>query len=137
MIPRGEVRMKDPATGGEKGGKLERVDLIPADFILEVGRCYGYGGMKYSEDNWRRGYPWRWSLAAMFRHIYAWIKGESVDPESGFHHLAHATWHLATLYTFERECLGTDDRSIPGVGSWRDGQIAAGFIKKRGDPNAL
>ena len=68
------------------------------------------GARKYEDDNWRKGYPWRLSLDALYRHIAAFESGVSNDTESGLHHLAHAAFHLFTLMEFERLSLGTDDR---------------------------
>lgn len=110
-----ETRIIDPTTGGEKGQKLERFDLIPAEAARHLALTYGAGGLKYDDDNWRKGYSWRLSVGAMERHQNAWKRGESYDPELSeiagepVHHLAAAAWHQFTLMTFEFEGLGTDD----------------------------
>jgi hypothetical protein len=109
----GEVRVIDPVTGGQKGVKPERLDLIPFDALEEVGRVYGFGAGKYEDDNWLKGYKWRLSAGAMLRHVSRWMLGERNDKESGCHHLAHAAWHCLTLITFEIRGLGTDDRKKP------------------------
>jgi len=106
-----ETRIVDPLTGGEKGSKLERYDLIPFDALDELARVYGRGCEKYAPRNWERGYAWGLSLAALLRHVSSWAMGESVDPQSGLHPLAHAAWHCLTLIAFERRALGTDDRT--------------------------
>lgn len=106
-----EERIVDPKTGGEKGQKQERWELLPFPALDEVARVYGYGARKYAPDNWRKGYSWRLSLGALCRHIALWASGQSVDPETGCHHLAHATFHCLALITFEDEGLGTDDRA--------------------------
>ncbi len=113
-----EIRVVDPVTGGEKGQKGERYDLIPAVAHQELARVFGFGSTKYADDNWRKGYSWRLSVGALERHLAAWKQGESVDAESGCHHLAHAAWHCYVLQTFEREGLGTDDipERRPGIG---------------------
>jgi hypothetical protein len=105
-----EVRVTDPETGGQKGSKPERMDLIPAEAWEELGRVYGFGAQKYADHNWRKGYPWSLSLAAMLRHIAAYQRGEDRDPESGLHHLAHAMFHCSTLIVFEKEQPHKDDR---------------------------
>jgi hypothetical protein len=105
-----EERAVDPNTGGEKGRKLAQYSLIPYRPLSEVAKVYGYGAEKYAPQNWRRGYPWSWSLDALFRHIEAFRSGESEDPESGLHHLAHASFHLNALMVFDFDVLGTDDR---------------------------
>ena len=43
-------------TGGEKGSKQARYDLIPAIPLDELARVYGRGAEKYLERNWERGY---------------------------------------------------------------------------------
>lgn len=98
-------------TGGQKGLKQERFDLVPANPLEEVARVYGFGASKYSDNNWRKGYPWGWSLGACLRHISAFRRGEDRDPESGLHHLAHAAFHLLALMEFQATGTGTDDRA--------------------------
>lgn len=104
-----ETRIVDSETGGEKGEKLQQFSEIPGDWLWELASVYGYGANKYSRGNFLRGYQWTLSYDALQRHITQWLRGESVDSESGRHHLAHAAWHLATLFVFERRGLGTDD----------------------------
>ena len=108
-----EQRITDPATGAQKGQKIERFDLIPFDALEEVARVYGVGARKYSDDNWLGGYRWRLSLGALMRHVARFMVGEDLDPETGCHHLAHAAWHCLTIMTFHMRGLGTDDRRPP------------------------
>jgi hypothetical protein len=98
-------------TGGAKGQKPERLDLLPFDALEEVARVYGFGATKYAPDNYLKGYAWRLSLGALLRHVSRWAQGESYDIESGLHHMAHAAFHCLALVTFEKRNLGTDDRS--------------------------
>lgn len=105
------VDVIDPVTGGAKGMKPERYGLIPVWPLAELARVYGYGAQKYDDNNWRKGYRWGLSYDALQRHVNAFWSGESIDPESGFHHLAHAAFHLFALMTYEREGAGTDDRA--------------------------
>jgi hypothetical protein len=99
-------------TGGSKGRKLEQYSLIPTEFLAEVARVYAYGAEKYSRDNWLSGYPWSWSYDALQRHIIAFWSGQETDPESGRHHLAHAAFHLASLFTYSEQTryVEHDDR---------------------------
>jgi len=109
QMPSQEVRMTDPQTGGQKGIKKEAFGLLPWHSLNEVAKVYGYGAHKYEPNNWRKGYPWSWSVSSLFRHITSFLVGESVDKESGIHHLAHAAFHLFLLMEFERKGLGTMD----------------------------
>lgn len=167
-----EIIAVDPNTGGQKGQKPERYDLIPRDVLLaasaqakrdsggplwsayrrileqvdtfwgggppdvllvaladvvsSLGGCsaarrqfaltYGHGAIKHGDWNWRKGYPWSWSHAALHRHLEAWHRGEPVDPDSGCLHQGAVGFHLMTLYIFATEQLGTDDRPKGGKG---------------------
>lgn len=84
--------------------------MAPAAFLTDFGGVYVMGADKYGEKNWRKGYPWSWSINAMLRHQAAMIRGEWRDTESGLPHVAHVAWHCATLHEFERLGLGVDDR---------------------------
>lgn len=107
----GEVIVTDATTGGKKGQKSARFDLIPAWPLWELARLYGYGCEKYDDDNWRKGYSWKLSIGAMLRHVFMFLRGESLDPETKCHHLASVAWHAFTLMWFEKNRKGTDDRT--------------------------
>lgn len=113
-----EIRITDPKTGAQKGQKLERYDLIPFDALDELARVYGVGAQKYADRNWEKGYAWGLSLGALCRHVAWFVRGESIDPETGCHHLAHAAWHCLALITFGKRGLGTDDRSETGKAAY-------------------
>ena len=104
-----EVRVTDPITGGMKGDKLQRYDLIPAEFLWDLAEVFGRGVRKYEDRNWEKGYAWHLSYAALQRHLNQWVMGESLDAETGAHHLCCAAWHLSVLHHFERFGKGTDD----------------------------
>lgn len=87
-------------TGGAKGVKLARFDLIPSEFLWLLAEVYGHGAQKYDEDNYLRGYDWRLSFGALQRHLHEFWMGEDYDGESGLPHLVHAAWHCITLYVY-------------------------------------
>lgn len=105
-----EIRTKDPITGGEKGEKLARFDLIPVIPLWEVARLYGKGAEKYDDRNWEKGFAWHLSYEAALRHIMLFWNGESMDQETGRHHLASVIFHAMALMEFEAREKGTDDR---------------------------
>ncbi len=78
-----------------------RVDLIPADVLLELGELYGMGAAKYSDDNWRLGMDYKRVYAALLRHLYKWWEGEELDQVDGQHHLASVLWCGMTLYHYQ------------------------------------
>lgn len=91
--------MTTSGSGGQKGTKQARFDLIPWDFIWELALLYGKGAEKYADRNWERGYEASKSFAALQRHLIAWFQtGEEIDPELGVSHLAAVAFHAAQLY---------------------------------------
>jgi hypothetical protein len=80
------------------GGKSE-YGLLPPHALEETVKVLTFGAQKYERGNWikvpdsKRRY-----FDAMERHIWAWKRGEKIDPESGLHHLAHAMCCLMFLY---------------------------------------
>lgn len=110
-----EVRVVNDTTGGEKGSKLERFDLIPTGPLTALARHYGLGSRKYEDRNWERGYDWSLSFAAMQRHAWAFWGGEDLDPETGDSHLAAVAWHAFALMEWATTHPELDDRPNSGV----------------------
>lgn len=110
MVASTEVRVTDPKTGGMKGSKIERLDLVPVEPMMELARVYGMGAKKYADNNWRQGYKWSLAYAAMMRHILLFWGGEDKDKESGLHHLGHAMFHCCSMIEFGRIHPEGDDR---------------------------
>lgn len=106
----GEVRTVDPDTGGEKGAKIERYDLIPVEPLRQVAKHYGVGAKKYAERNWELGYDWSKSFAAMQRHAWQFWGGEDIDPETGSHHMAAVIFHAMALIEWAETHQEKDDR---------------------------
>lgn len=100
----------DPTTGGMKGIRLARFDLIPPRALIALAEHYGRGAQKYEDRNWEKSYAWGLSFAAMMRHAWAFWAGESRDDETESHHLAAVVFHAMALMEFERRAVGTDDR---------------------------
>jgi len=119
-----EKKIVDPDSGGVKGSKLARFDMIPADVMWELAEHYGKGEMKYESDadgtpNWQRGYNWRLSIAALERHLNLWKQGEDIAPDEhtdegelieGSSHLTAVMWHAIALRWFQLNNKGRDFR---------------------------
>ncbi len=87
-----------------------RTDLLSASAIEEVAKVLTYGAKKYTAHNWRLGMAWSRLLGASIRHVFAFMRGEDRDPETGFCHLAHAMCCLMFLLEFYLTKNGNDDR---------------------------
>lgn len=90
--------------GKDGSGKDDRADgkprweLLPLDAIEEIVRVYTMGAGKYADDAWKTiPDAHRRYLAALFRHIAAYERGERKDKESGLSHLAHAAWNAIAI----------------------------------------
>ena len=94
-------------------GEKVRLDLLPADPIIDIGKVLTYGAKKYSERNWEKGLAWSRCYGAALRHLLAWHKGETNDPETGLNHLAHAACEILFLLEFSRTHPELDDRPSP------------------------
>ena len=110
-----ENQMGQKSAGRFSEGKT-RYDLVAPWAMEQIAKVYTYGTIKYDDDNWWKGLSWKKNaIACIFRHVWAWIRGEVNDPESGLHHLAHASWNCMTLMEYEKNKIGVDDRIPYGL----------------------
>mgnify|MGYP007070987273 CR=1 FL=1 len=107
---RDEAQQKSEPAWKQDGGK-SRIDLIAPEMVFGVGDVLRFGAAKYAERNWERGMSWGRCFGAVMRHLWAWARGENVDPESGLPHLHHAACGVMFLIAYEARKLGTDDRA--------------------------
>lgn len=112
-------------TGGQKGVKPQRYDLLPKEGLDAIAELFGYGAHKYADHNWRNGYEFSKSISALERHTQAFKNGETFDycPEtcpmlddeicqehSRLEHLAAVGFHTLVLLTWlRREGEGLDN----------------------------
>lgn len=96
-------------------GKLDW-SLIPWDSVEEILKVLEFGKQKYSSWNWATGEGFKYTRVfnSLVRHLFAWIRGEDVDPESGLSHLAHAGCNIFFLLYFVKNkarFANNDDRA--------------------------
>lgn len=101
--------MSDVAAKFDKG--KTRYDLIPPEPLEELGKVYSMGAEKYGAYNWmQKGLSFSRVFAAIMRHLWAFWRGEDIDPESGLHHCAHAAFGCLTLIQYGKTHTDNDDR---------------------------
>lgn len=96
--------MSDPTQGRKFDSGKPEYGLIPPHALDEMVKVLTIGAQKYDRENWRyvKDGKRRYFDAAQ-RHLWAWRRGEDLDPESGIHHLAHAMANLFFLYEIDEE----------------------------------
>lgn len=80
-------------------GKV-RFDLLPQEALEGAARVLMFGATKYDENNWRKGIQYRRVWNGIQRHLWAWLRREDLDLESGINHLHHAACGVMFLQTF-------------------------------------
>jgi len=96
------IQTKQPQEGLKLDQDKISYTLLPFKAITEVVKVLEFGKQKYAKDNWQKvpNGKERYIDAAL-RHIISYIGGETTDPESGLHHLAHATCCLLFVIWFD------------------------------------
>lgn len=112
-----QQRVPDPTRPAKFDGDKLRFELIPPELLEGAARGLTFGAKKYSAGNWATGSGFEWSrlFGGLMRHLWAFWRGEDIDPESGNHHLDHAACMLAFLIAHVKRKHGTDDRVSVGV----------------------
>lgn len=103
-------------TVNTKGRKYDaeknRTDLFSTLALEEIAKVLTFGAKKYDAHNWRLGMRWSRLLGASLRHIFAFMRGEDCDRETGLSHLAHAGCCIMFLLEYFLTKNGVDDRWI-------------------------
>lgn len=87
------------STTSNKNDK-DKIDptMLTWEMIEVVSKVRMFGAKKYGRDNFKTtGFKYTRSLAAVLRHVFAILRGEWNDPESGLPHAAHAICGLEHL----------------------------------------
>lgn len=93
-------------------GFKSRLDLTPAAAMEIVGLVLRAGGLKYSDDNWRKCKDPAKFIGPILRHTLRHMKGEFLDKETHLPHLAHAV--CSGLFALELYLKGEQDRFTMG-----------------------
>lgn len=87
-------------------------ELLPDDALGAIQKVLEFGAQKYAERNWELGMEWRRPWNACLRHLWAWMRREEADPETGMSHLWHAGCCILFLIAYEMRGVGTDNRPV-------------------------
>lgn len=111
-----ETNKEMPTTTAVKydNGKVDWA-ILPFTSLEEIARVFEFGAAKYSRGNFAEGGGLEYSrvINSLLRHVLAFARGEDIDPESGFSHLAHAGCNVLMLlhYLHNKDKFDNDDRA--------------------------
>jgi hypothetical protein len=122
---RPDERTVDFNTDLEAGGVKfdvgkERIDLLPPNAMLALADLFARGAEKYAARNWEKGMDVDRQVAALGRHLFAFMAGEKEDPDplTGMHHMIHIAWNALVAYELEvtgqSTYKGTELRPVGG-----------------------
>jgi len=66
-----------------------RWSLIDFDSLEDMVRVLEFGAEKYDDNNWKKGLKTTEITESLMRHLFAYLRGEDIDPESGLPHTGH------------------------------------------------
>ncbi len=99
------------------GSSKTPLGLLPWTALVQVAGVFKVGADKYGAYNWRtKGQPVQHVtyVEAAFRHLAAYMDGQTIDPETGCNHLAHAACGLLILLDASAVGNAIDNRPTPG-----------------------
>ena len=86
------------------------MELVDPYAIQQLARVLEFGANKYAPNQWRGGIEWTRVTAAVLRHTFAFLDGETFDQETGLHHMAHVMCEAMFLVNFVQTHRDMDDR---------------------------
>jgi len=81
-------------------GKI-KMSLVDPDFVLGLSKILTIGAEKYEPNNWKRNTELSRYRDSTLRHLYAYLSGELLDPETQEPHLDHLSANIMFLRYFE------------------------------------
>lgn len=90
--------------------------LVPFESLEGMVKVLEFGAKKYDNWNWTAdgGFQYTRVLRSCLRHLFAWSRGEDLDPESGLSHIHHAMCNLLFIshYIGNKKKYSKDDRNV-------------------------
>lgn len=90
--------------------------LVPFEALEGMAEVLKFGSKKYASWNWTQGggFEYLRVMRSCLRHLFAFMRGEDLDPESGLSHIHHAQCNLLFLayYIRNKDKFSKDDRHV-------------------------
>ena len=101
----------EPLADRFNDGKLEWT-LLDYGTLEGLVKVLTFGKIKYGRDNWKKGLKYLSIADSMLRHLFAFLRGEDLDPESGLPHTDHILCNAKFLAYMFNNRKDLDDREI-------------------------
>jgi len=92
-------------------GKLQW-SLVDFNAFEDMVRVLEFGAQKYDAHNWKKGLMVSGVCESLIRHLFAYMNGEDIDPESGLPHIGHIQCNAMFLGNYSKR-PELDDRYKP------------------------
>ena len=89
-----------------------RYELLDPLLLEGIAKVLTFGSKKYSDHNWIKCNSVMRYFGAIMRHLWAWARGEDLDPETNIHHLYHAGCCLMFMCGLLMRNKESDDRVL-------------------------
>lgn len=104
-------KASDPSKARTDDGDKAPLANLPPAGLRAVAGVQAYGHKKYGDfNNYRKGMEHSRQISCAMRHLMAHMDGETLDPESGQAHLAHAACRVMFLIQNIADGVDIDDR---------------------------
>ena len=80
---------KQEPSGRKDDSEKPKMDLLDPLALEGLAQVLTFGAKKYASHNWRGGISYSRLIASMIHHLFALMRGENFDPESGLPHIDH------------------------------------------------
>ncbi len=108
MIPQSRINeivdeVRHDMAQASTGAMREKLNALPYDLIpyQELSEAYArvaeFGARKYEPWNWSRGLSRVQLLCSLLRHVFAYLRGQDTDSDSGLLHTDHILWNAVAL----------------------------------------
>lgn len=107
-----QKRLLDFAAGVKYDVDKPNMSLLSSVAIEELTKVLDFGAKKYAAHNWRNGISTTRLVSAALRHTFSFLRGETYDPETGLHHMAHAMCCCMFIIELHSTKPELDDRYV-------------------------
>lgn len=111
------LKSKKPETAAKADDGKVPLQLLCPTALEGTAKVLQFGRDKYTKitgkdasHNWKLGMPWSKVIGSILRHLFAIMRGEDIDSDSGLPHVDHLGCEIMFLQSYMAQGIGEDDR---------------------------